>query len=242
MAAPTSYSLWSELPTDLLLKIVLCFENNYLDVLRFRAVCPSWRSSIPFPPAIPNLSPPDLVVERSTKQPPVVKSYKVVFKELAVFAVQPAVSHTATTPLILRTKPKPSKGVMMFESLNPPPMPKIKDGKAAAFDLRDFRVTRVRFDHCLESVDGRNSLVAIPSQVAISSSFPRYMVVAVLPDYHTVAMWRVGDGEWTLVKDLMFEDRRHCRFQSVVFLNDRFYAFDLSGLVNQLSEPFVAVH
>ncbi|XP_058010134.1 F-box protein SKIP23-like [Hevea brasiliensis] len=45
---------WASLQSDLLYRIAKCLSTS-VDVLRFRAVCHSWRSSIPSPPKIPSL-------------------------------------------------------------------------------------------------------------------------------------------------------------------------------------------
>ncbi|KAJ4842357.1 hypothetical protein Tsubulata_030431 [Turnera subulata] len=59
---------WSDLSRELLEMIVNCLQNNYLDVLRFRAVCRSWRrSSTPLPRAIPSLGVPPFVINDDQK-------------------------------------------------------------------------------------------------------------------------------------------------------------------------------
>ncbi|KAJ4821956.1 hypothetical protein Tsubulata_032144, partial [Turnera subulata] len=45
---------WSDLPCDLLEKIVNCHKSSRLYILRFRGVCRQWRSSIPLPPTYPS--------------------------------------------------------------------------------------------------------------------------------------------------------------------------------------------
>ncbi|KAK8527132.1 hypothetical protein V6N12_054357 [Hibiscus sabdariffa] len=54
MAACRQRSCWSQLPRDLLSCISQHLDSR-LHVLRFRAVCSSWRASVPLPPKSPSL-------------------------------------------------------------------------------------------------------------------------------------------------------------------------------------------
>ncbi|KAJ4824776.1 hypothetical protein Tsubulata_035924 [Turnera subulata] len=203
---------WSDLPIELLEKIVSCLENSYLHVLRFRAVCHSWRCSIPFPPLVPSLS-----------LPPVVDDTLYQVEEFAVYSVQPA-HHLSltTTPLVLRilsSKPESEDGVISPRALNPPRL-----ATKSFLDLRDYRVKEIWLDYWLSPDDGFRSP---PKRVAISSSFRNIgegFSVMVLRPGKGLALWKLEDERWTFMRNSytlwVTED------DSVEYHNDKFYVSD----------------
>ncbi|KAJ4827184.1 hypothetical protein Tsubulata_030175 [Turnera subulata] len=220
---------WSDLPSELLEKIGSCFQNNYVDVLRFRAVCSSWRrySSTPLPPRIRSLSTLPPLVSRDN-------SYQYVLKELVVYSAQPARLSTTTPPLLLKQSLQQSgdDAVMILKLLNSPvPL----DGgnfkyRGKVFDLQDFRVNEMGFDHHLVPSGHGCSAVVNPREVAVSSRLCNigddkgFTVMAVLPRYFaSLAVWRMGEESWTIIT----QDPRSFHFDSVSYLNDKFYAMDL---------------
>ncbi|KAJ4824096.1 hypothetical protein Tsubulata_044248, partial [Turnera subulata] len=212
---------WSDLPRDLLERIGNCLQNDYLDILRFRAVCSSWRrysSTDPLPPMIPSLTLPPLVYLND--------SYQYVLKELAVYSVQPAhLPGTVTTPLVLSQSLKSQTDeVMILKALNSPLCIK---HKGLVFDLRDFRVKEMWSDYCLvPSVLVSSSRTLPPSEVAVSSSFRNicdndgFTVMAVIRPCSSLFVWTARDEGWTIINDPRF------MFDKVTYLNDKFYALD----------------
>ncbi|KAJ4826037.1 hypothetical protein Tsubulata_033854 [Turnera subulata] len=202
---------WSDLPLELLEKIVSCLENSYLHVLRFRAVCRSWRSSTPLPPRIPSLMLPPLDVE----------SEPILIKELAVYFVQQAVSGTGSTPLLLRAHE--TSDVMILEELFNP-LPLEERNRRTELDLIDFRVRELWFDYSLQSDDG--CVVAFTDSVAVNSSFRktdcgRFTAVAWIYNRSVFAMWRMEADMWTTTTYSALPPLR-----SFVYCNDKLYAHD----------------
>ncbi|KAJ4847010.1 hypothetical protein Tsubulata_048100 [Turnera subulata] len=217
------YSRWSDLPSELLEKIGSCLQNSYIGILRFRAVCSTWRrySSTPLPPKIQSLTLPPIVYLNN--------SYQYVLKELAVYSVQPAHLHN-TTPLLLKQSLESTDDpVMILKPLNSPLLDDRKH-RGLVFDLRDFKVNEMWFDHCLlpRGHDGSRTVNPPEVEVAVSSSLCNIgddeglTVVAIVPRLSSsLAVWRMGDKSWTITRD-----RRFQLFHSVSYFNDKFYAMD----------------
>ncbi|KAL1120965.1 hypothetical protein V6Z11_D01G200900 [Gossypium hirsutum] len=62
-------SYWSQLPPELVVLIAKCLEARF-DILRFRSVCSSWRSSAPLPPKLNPLLPTNLPLPRRGRKAP----------------------------------------------------------------------------------------------------------------------------------------------------------------------------
>ncbi|KAJ4843210.1 hypothetical protein Tsubulata_011419 [Turnera subulata] len=224
MAPISKNYCWTDLPLDLLEKIGSYLQDSYVDILRFRAVCSSWRSSTPLPPIVPSLKTlPPLVPDDNNK------SRHCLLKKLTVFSLQPADDLSgATTPLLLRTLPsKPNSKseqedhVIPLEALNYPEL-----GAKYLLDTRDFRVKEIWFDHYLEAVDGSSSDNENPTRgvaVCWGDDFDVCMVMVVTPSSE-LEMWRTGDDSWAFLDS-------SDKFVSVVYFNEKFFALDQFGRV-----------
>ncbi|KAJ4826036.1 hypothetical protein Tsubulata_033850 [Turnera subulata] len=224
---------WSDLPIDLVEKICSCLQiqNNYFDILRFRAVCSSWRrSSPPLPPMIPTLSIPPVNPSRSLRHLYFVpdKSYQFELKELAVYSVQPArPSGTGTsTTLLLLTPSLKSADAMVFRGLNTSLPSKYR---TTVFDLRDFVVNEMWFTYCLVPTDG--STPVDPRLVAVSSVIRNigdgFKVMAFI-EAQTLAVWMMGGEGWTI--NCYRIDWTHY-FRSVSYGNGKLYALHWSNKI-----------
>ncbi|KAJ4847605.1 hypothetical protein Tsubulata_002703 [Turnera subulata] len=238
-SSSSSQRCWSsDIPRDLLGRIGKCFDGSRLHILRFRAVCRSWRSSTPLPPIISSY----LDIPTLTKYPEKLVSCVI---ETTIYSIQP-LSDSTIPCWFLRVQHKQEGSdqdtnaileqyqCCRLDKLDSPynyPLPK-------AINLLDFKVYEICNDYRV-GIPGWE--IRCTSPVAVSSCFKKigkpngdgFAVMAMHRDYYRLALWRMGvDDKWTLVFDP--NNRAHYRFTKFLYSRGKFYVFNWEGLALSL--------
>ncbi|GMY11129.1 F-box protein SKIP23-like [Fagus crenata] len=231
---------WSELRRDVLEEIVNRL-NTSTDVLHFRAVCSSWRSSIPLPsqnsftlikfpfPIGPN---PSLNPNRRGH---------FTLNESIIYSLEPInkISNAwSTTKTWLVKIEHVNTKVLVKEPLSRFPFEKLRQKLPKVLNLLDYRVSEVSKAYELQFVAvGKNPDTAVFNElksivikkVAVSDSKKdkNFTVMAV----HTagkLGVWKMGDKKWTNIDGIDGSERAH--YDDIAYYKDKFYAVDIMGL------------
>ncbi|CAK7330573.1 unnamed protein product [Dovyalis caffra] len=233
----TSPSQWSSLPSDLLFNVANIL-NTRIDLLCLRAVCNSWRSSLPLPPKPPLLKLPFPIDPNNPNLNPNRLGYFALI-ETITYSLEPINKEPKRTWLI-KLQESESGNVIFKDPLARYPvvgtnrLPKV-------LNLLDYRVKEISRGYYVEFVEQGNtpfpsifvnemkSCISI-KQVAVSSSFDKFgddgFVAMVIYNGGKLALWRMGDKKWTNVNDI----HEGSVYDSVAYRNGKFYAIGVNGL------------
>lgn len=218
---------WSELPIELWPKIGKSLENH-IDVVRFRSVCESCRSSIP--PSLPNS--PSFPMEIPH---PINQSRDTFLKRATVYVIEPSDGASKLEPLA-----PSSKGwlIKVEESRNHPltllsPISDRKimypDGTSSPmlWNLLDYRVNELCKSY---SIHCRGRFSSAVSKVVFFPNSPWFgaeeSVACCIFLEGKLGFMKYGDDKWTLVDDKNFF------YDDVIVFKGQFYVTDKWGTIS----------
>ncbi|KAM4118560.1 hypothetical protein ACB094_02G212300 [Castanea mollissima] len=244
---PTANSpQWSGLNRDLLEKIAKCIDTR-TDVLHFRAVCTTWRSSIPLPPktSLPPLIKLPFPIGPNPRLNPKRRGH-FTLKESTVFSIEPItkISNTyysttktwlikiefltASNELITKVLLKEPLSRFGFEGLTQK-LPKV-------LNLLDYKVSEVSKVCGLEFVAVGKSpdeielnemkSIRIKKVVVVDSKKDQDFAVMAVHTGAKLGVWKMGDKKWTNIDD----GRERAIYDDAVYYKGKFYAVDITGL------------
>lgn len=225
---------WSELPIELWPKIGKSLENH-IDVLRFRSVCNSWRSSIP--PSHPNSPSFPLQIPH-----PINPSIDTYLNQATLYRVEPcdASSNSKLEPFPPSSSAASSKGwlIKVEESKNNPlsllspisdrrVMHHLNTSSPMVLNLLNYRV----FELCKSyTVQGTGRFYAAVNKVVF---FPNSSwidvedsVACCIFQEGKLGLMKNGDEKWTLVDDKNFY------YDDVIVCKGQFYVTDKWGTIS----------
>ncbi|KAJ4841613.1 hypothetical protein Tsubulata_004902 [Turnera subulata] len=235
---------WTTLLSDLLRKIAGCLDSR-LDILRFRWVCHSWRSSVPLP------LPPPVVLKLpypigEDTNPNTDLCGHCILSESYVLSIQPrtalqsattgtssnttATTTSSTTPWIVRIQFSESVNLVFKDLFSSSPVHDVdKRRLPKVLDLADYEVNELCRAYELEFVDrsgrrpcsGDHSWSTQVRQVVISGKIGDGFTVMVLKNDGKLAVWRMGDDKWIDVGDQTPEGSS---YRSTAYHRGKFYA------------------
>ncbi|CAJ1942269.1 unnamed protein product [Sphenostylis stenocarpa] len=216
---------WSELPIELWPKIGKSLDNH-ADVVRFRSVCESWRSSIP--PSLPNSPSFPMQIPQ-----PINQSIDTVLNQATVFIIEPSLGASNLEPLA-----PSSKGWLIkveesknhaFALLSPISDRKIlyphATSSSMSWNLLNYRVIELCKSYTIHS-----RLSATVSKVAFFPNSPwigvEDSVACCIFLEGKLGFMRHGDEKWTLVDD------RNFFYDDVIVFKSQFYVTDKWGTIS----------
>jgi hypothetical protein len=225
---------WTQLPRELVESIADKL-TIYADYLQFRAVCHSWRSSVPntprhLPPQLPWLMLPLVQSNRSHRA-----FFDLSARKLHHLQLLEATSHRKRSCgsshgwlVILDESP----AVLL---LNPLTRARFHLPPLSAFpNIVSFNYSEVGMEYALRAVSGeiyRRSLREMRDtfiKKVVLSSAPlnnNFIALAILNYYHLLAYCKNGDRSWSFIHGANF----FC--EDVIYYNDLFYAVDKNGAI-----------
>ncbi|KAF2312476.1 hypothetical protein GH714_034809 [Hevea brasiliensis] len=214
---------WASLGIDLLSKIAKCLDTS-VDILRFSAVCYSWRSSIPPPPKIPSPCPSLKLPFAIGPNPclnPNRRGYFLLI-ESTIYALQPLTkisdSCKTTKTWLIKIEESKSGKVLNFldyrvdETSKAHGLKFVDQGKAPELDFNELKSTTM-----IKKVVTSSNLDKIGDGFAIMA----------LHTAGKLGVWRMGDTEWHNIND----NRERSHYYDIVYHKWKFYALDFTGLV-----------
>ena len=235
---------WSELRRDALEEIAKRL-NTRTDVLHFRAVCTTWRSSIPLPPknSFPLIKLP-FPIGPNPRLNPKRRGY-FTLKEPTIFSVEPInkISDPWSTTKTWMVKiehatvsTEPNSKVLLKEPLSRFHFQKITQKLPKVLNLLDYKVSEVSKSYGLEFVAVEknpdeyefNELKSINIKKVVVSDSKKGEDFAVMA-VHTgkkLGVWKMGDKKWTNIDD----GRERAYYDDIAYYKGKFYAVDITGL------------
>lgn len=217
MKVKTRPTPWSDLPEELLANISEFLPR--LDILRFRAVCKSWRSSVPHPED-PQVHLP-LSVPYLTA--PLRRRHQILLVESTVYHVSlPRRSLAASTSSsswgwLLKLKPTQVPGHFhVLNSLSCPPTPRFPS-YPRVINLLDFRVSELAKAYSLHQPNDDRPACKV---VASSSCTSLVRIAAGI-----LCHLKIGDETWDLIDDIVSQ----LDYEDVILYKNVFCAVDTNG-------------
>ncbi|CAK7355577.1 unnamed protein product [Dovyalis caffra] len=215
-------SQWADLPKELLEMIRKRLDSR-VDLLRFRAVCTSWRCSASLPSFDQEIPPLLLKLPGSISADAALMQTSVC--RLEPVRKCPNYSYSLSKSWLVKVgESKYGK----LQLLNPLTNQEAKDSPIS-LNLHDFKFVHLSNAFFLKwsngfLVFGINKVVLFP----ISASCSNKDELGMLSIYHEgkLGYWKYGDEEWTLLDDNNFE------YDDIVVYKDQFYVVDRRGTVS----------
>uniref|UniRef100_A0A2P2QLI9 F-box protein SKIP23-like n=1 Tax=Rhizophora mucronata TaxID=61149 RepID=A0A2P2QLI9_RHIMU len=217
---------WAHLPKDLLEQISTCLGTS-VDLLRFRSVCTSWRSS--FSPKPPRPSGFFRVLRNDGISH---TSFGFCLSKRTIYRLELPDSHDQADPLCWIVKVEedvPTKQLLNPLSrykLNPLPtcFPRV-------LDLLNFRVRELGQEHVLHLLSYNSDLSPLDDAsnlymekvVMIQLNGERGFILLTIHVSGKLAMFRSGDKKWHIIQDMPSP------YDDVIVYGGKFYAVDITG-------------
>ncbi|TYH88784.1 hypothetical protein ES332_D01G212000v1 [Gossypium tomentosum] len=202
---------WSQLPPELVVLIAKCLEARF-DILRFRSVCSSWRSSAPLPPKLNPLLPTNRPLPRRGRKAPACWLAK----------IRDATHHHPVE----------------MQLLNPPWLERPPRKFPKVLDLTNFQVLElghehvghydVSVDHPIEAhyATYRQKVVFLRSSTIDSDDFIMFSMFGIS------ALLRSGEKEWIVLENVS------C-LEDIISFNGKFYAIDGNGRTIAIDQSLI---
>ncbi|KAJ7981238.1 F-box protein skip23 [Quillaja saponaria] len=232
MGSSKRTSKWSDLPQDLLALITAKHLNSRPDILRVRAVCSSWRSSIPLStPCFP------LKVPAPTCFVPGLRtSLSVLLIETIVYLIEapnklPKTSKSKSIKkfswlLSVQHSEEPGK-LHFMETLAPSIFENPRTVFPKFLNLLEYRVSEVSRFYDLK-LDGRKFKALrrpfMIKKVVVSSNSDNFSVMA-LGHCLKLCLWKMGDENWTEIEKGCVQSR----YIDIAYHNGKFFAIGITG-------------
>ncbi|KAL6963644.1 hypothetical protein U1Q18_034651 [Sarracenia purpurea var. burkii] len=229
---------WSQLPRDLIYLIAKNLETE-MDVLRFRSVCSSWRSSVahnphPTPPIRFPLFPKEGISDISN-------SWGFYLSKRTIFRLGLPDPHRRTPPFsssdgwlikIDQDVPQRTRLVNPLSRSHTNPLPETFPRR---LDLLKYRISELGREYILQYINYRpfaNSIndagnlymekVALCSKECSGSGIDSYVLLTIHVS-GKLAMFKFRDRKWVIIDDLPSP------YDDVILFDGRFYAVDNTG-------------
>ncbi|XP_010266938.1 PREDICTED: F-box protein SKIP23-like [Nelumbo nucifera] len=232
---------WSQLPHELL-ELIAKQLTTYFDVLRFRAVCSTWRSAVsPRRYRLPGRFPILTNEEVTDTSGGFYLSKRSIFRLGLPENHRQVVAGAGSDGWLIKVEEDTPE---VMHLLNPLSRNQIKPLPATfpkVLDLSEIRVSELGQEYVLQYVDYRSSGDAdnLYMEKVVFSLNPAYGHDYMLLTIHVsgkLAMFKSGDETWTIIQDLTFP------YDDVIHFKGKFYAVDHTGrTVTVDSSPAVTV-
>lgn len=228
---------WSQLPRDLLMLIANKTGTTFIDTLRLRSVCSSWRSSIP--PFNQTLDFSLLKLPRPLDPLPPLNCYThFSLAQSTIYFLQPPPSSSSTTdddlplPWLLRVEKVAQNGKLrLLNPVSKTPIDVVPKSFPKSLNLLNFRVSEIAKAYSLKVESGfsRSQCESVGVKRVVVSSSPwnggadgrDYAVMAIFAGY--LAFFKVGDKKWSPI------DPDNYHYEDVIYHKGKFYAVDNKG-------------
>ncbi|KAJ7981239.1 F-box protein [Quillaja saponaria] len=228
---------WSDLPKDLLALITAKHLNSRPDILRVRAVCSSWRSSISLSnnstPCFPLRVPVPTCLCRCP-----CSSFCFLLTESILYLIQapdkiPEASNSESinkVSWLVRVEHSAEPGKLRCADpldpsifVNPSGIPKL-------LNLLEYRVSEVSRFYGLKFVGIKKlgAFFSLIDKVVVSSNSDKFSVMALYGHRFTkLIVWKMGDDDWTLIENGCLSDM----YIDIAYHNGKFSAMDITGQI-----------
>ncbi|XP_048233698.1 F-box protein SKIP23 isoform X1 [Ricinus communis] len=220
---------WTNLPKDLLEQISKCFDTS-IDILRFRSVCSSWRSSVS--PKRRRLSGTFRILPNDGIS---CTSFGFYLTRRTIFLIGVPNSHNQTDPdgWLVKIEEGIPERKHLLNPLSRYRLNSLPNDFPRVFDLFNFRVFELGQEYVLHHVNYKSS------SPSFSDAGNLYMekVVMIWLNYENendfvlltihvsgkLAMFKSGDRRWTIIQDMPSP------YDDVIVYKGNFYAVDNTG-------------
>ncbi|KAL7611072.1 F-box protein SKIP23 [Lactuca sativa] len=215
---------WSQLPRELL-DLISKHLNSETDLVRFRSVCTSWRSSIQlFTSRFPIL--PKTGISDST--------WGFCLSKRTIFRVELADpdsdSQQTHVPWLIKVeRDKPPKTHLMNPLTGSDFIPLLPNFPRS-LDLLNFRVTELGQEYVLKYINYRphansigDSVTLYMEKVAFCRSGVNGFMLLTIHTSGRLALLKIGEKKWNIINDLPSP------YDDVIFYKGEFYAVDITG-------------
>ncbi|XP_022132482.1 putative F-box protein At1g65770 [Momordica charantia] len=223
---------WSELPSEIWSAVGKRL-NNYIDVLRFRSVCRSWRSSLP--PFQETSPPPRLRFPSSTTAESF--SVHVFLSQSTVYRLSPLHPQPSPNDSSSCSSTRPNGRLVKLEKLELPkmrllhPLSKRQIGynlksvpdEQKEFNLLDTRIDKLATSYSLKFTDD----ICVPGIAKVVVAIPNSEECTIIAVYEggKLGFARLGDEKWNLI------DEQNFHYDDVIVHNRQYYAVDKWGTI-----------
>ncbi|KAG8503767.1 hypothetical protein CXB51_001769 [Gossypium anomalum] len=195
---------WFQLPPELVVLVAKCLEARF-DILRFRSVCSSWRSSVPLPPKLNPLLPTNLPLPRRGRGEWSLSYISV--NTLYLIRSSRANQTEAPACWLAKIRDATHHHRVEMQLLNPPWLERPPRNFPKVLDLTNFQVLElghehvghydVSIDHPIEAhyATYRQKVVFLWSSTIDSDDFIMFSVFGIS------AVLRSGEKEWTVLEN-----------------------------------------
>ncbi|XVF77281.1 hypothetical protein PTKIN_Ptkin14bG0030300 [Pterospermum kingtungense] len=223
---------WSELPKELLCRIAKRLDTR-LDVLRYRAVCSSWRASVPVPPKCPALP----VEVHFLVNHPTRPLASFLLSQTTVYRVEPGFeTHSRNKTWLIKVEE--TKKDNNFRVLNPFSQHPIKNLPASfpkELNNLNFRVVETARVFSMQQMrdDGDDCFIednsSLIRKIKLASNFDSSSVIVAIKRGDLCQMRVNNDIQWHL-----FDSDVH--YRDITNFNGKFFTVDLYGVILGFNE------
>eukprot|EP00261_Vitis_vinifera_P009737 XP_002279526.2 PREDICTED: LOW QUALITY PROTEIN: F-box protein SKIP23-like [Vitis vinifera] len=215
---------WANLPRDLLHLIAKRLDSHF-DLLRFRSVCSSWRSSTP---SKPRSIFSHLPILPTTGFSEITWAFYLSKRSILQLGLPDSRAQTTPNSWLIKIEEDPSGVIRLINPLTtfkfrhlPPDFPK-------TFDFSGLRVFELGQEYVLEYMDYRppgNAYLGslYMEKVAFCSGNGDDFWLLTIHLSGKLAMFRSGDKKWMIIDDMQSP------YDDVIFFDGKFYAVDNTG-------------
>ncbi|KAJ4841607.1 hypothetical protein Tsubulata_004884 [Turnera subulata] len=216
---------WADLPRELL-QLIGKHLDSRIDVYRFRAICTSWRSSVPLLPhnQFPLRRRPLYLSADAFLSPVTICRVESAHLELSAASSSPAVPSRPWLTKVLESTQGEKQLLIPLSNYQITTLP---GTTPKSLDLLRFRLVELTRAYMLvassaRSVSGVSKVVVFPDYVVGVEE--ECVVLAIFPR-GKLYYWRYGDQDWTLS-----DKGNHC-FHDIIVYKGQLYVIDRSGTV-----------
>ncbi|KAK7272258.1 hypothetical protein RJT34_28741 [Clitoria ternatea] len=224
--------MWCDLPNDLLEHIIKLL-NSPIDLLRFRSVCPKWRSYVSLTSTISHSNSFPLNLPTPTCiDPDLRRPCYVLLTKSTIFKISNPLNTTKSWLVRVEESSKDTGKVLLKDPLCPSLLgsatnTKIKSPNVCNF--LDLRVSEVSMTYQLKLGGDQiwNSTSIIKKVVASCENHKDNVSVMALHRRGKLAVFRMSEKKWVQIKD---DGQEWSKYIDVAYHNNKFYAVDVKGL------------
>ncbi|XP_031250437.1 F-box/kelch-repeat protein At1g64840-like [Pistacia vera] len=220
---------WSTLPEELLFSIVKLLPTR-IDILRWRAVCRSFRATIPHPP-IQYPFPHSILTSNDFLKGPNPKENDVFTLMVStVYAIEPLnkVSNiqgeeTPQTWVVRVQEPNPGR-VVIIDPISGSKCKDLSDQLPKSLNLLDYRVTEITKSYILVSTGGKLIVTKLIFSSFLDENDVEFAVMTRDNCTKELGIWRNVDKKWSKI-DMELGFLGFLEFvEDVIYYNRKFYA------------------